>query len=266
MPFVVRADSTAATADPRRAFVLAPGRLADDRLSIELLSLPASDSIEISTDDGELAWLQVLSGDCRLDADPLTPGCIAMLARGAVATLTADATARVLAARVPRAVDYDDRLARLARVLVDWTTEPVLSSEHDARRRIYLASPRLWGTSAVKGEMIIYPPDCSGAAHHHVGAEHFQYLLSGAGVAVLGDTEVPLAAGDLLYNFENELHWFRNDGPADMVFVEFFVPGESTTVWAPGAHACGWEPTGHDIKGREPSRQLSYHIHGQGDV
>jgi len=159
MPFVVRADSTAATADPRRAFVLAPGRLADDRLSIELLSLPASDSIEISTDDGELAWLQVLSGDCRLDADPLTPDCIAMLARGAVATLTADATARVLVARVPRAVDYDDRLARLARVLVDWTTEPVLSSEHDARRRIYLASPRLWGTSAVKGEMIIYPPD-----------------------------------------------------------------------------------------------------------
>ena len=266
MPFIVRAADALPTPDPRRAAVIAPGRLVDDRVSIEIVSLATADSLEIATGDSELAWLQVLSGECALDGEPLTVDWIAMLARGAGAALTASTPARILLVRVPRAADDDPGLMPGARARVDWTTEPVLSSEHDARRRIYLASPGLWGTNAVKGEMIFYPQNCAGAAHHHEGAEHFQYLLSGAGVAVLDGVEVVLNEGDLLYNFENELHWFRNDGDVEMVFVEFFVPGESATVWAPGANACGWEPTGHDIKGREPARQLSYHIHGQGDV
>jgi len=184
MPFVVRSDAMTNTTDPRRAFVIAPGQLADNRLTIELLSLSAGDSVPIATDDTELAWLQVLSGDCHLDADPLTADWIAMVARGSAATITATSDARVLVVRVPRALEYDGGLAREARALVDWTTEPVLSSEHDARSRIYLASPGLWATTAVKGEMIIYPPGCAGAAHHHEGAEHFQYVISGSGVAV----------------------------------------------------------------------------------
>ena len=34
----------------------------------------------------------------------------------------------------------------------------MLDSEYDARKRIYLVTPNLFGTKAVKGEMIIYPP------------------------------------------------------------------------------------------------------------
>ncbi len=266
MPFIVRAADAVPTDDPRRTFLIPPGRLADDRLSIEIVALDPGDVIDIATDGTELAWIQVLSGDCSLDDDPLSPDWIAMLARGAGARLTAAAPSRLFIARVPRAAEDDPALAEGARVLLDWTTEPVLNSEHDARTRIYLASPGLWATHAVKGEMITYPPGCAGAAHHHEGAEHFQYLLAGSGTAVLEGEEMDLHEGDLLYNFENELHWFRNDTDADMVFAEFFVPGVSATVWAPGALACGWEPTGRDIRGREPARELSYHIHGQGDV
>ncbi len=266
MPFIVRAADATPDDDPRRTYLLPPGRLDDDRLTIELVALAPDETLDVATEDSELAWIQVLAGGGTLDGDPLGPDWIAMLARGASARLAATAPTRLLIARVPRASEYDPDLVAHARALIDWTTEPVLNSEHDARTRIYLASPGLWSTHAVKGEMITYPPGSAGAAHHHEGAEHFQFLLSGSGTAVLDGTEAELREGDLLYNYENELHWFRNDTDADMVFAEFFVPGESRTVWAPGAPACGWEPTGLDIRGREPSRQLSYHIHGQGDV
>jgi len=266
MPFTVRAADAEPTDDPRRTYLIPPGRLTDDRMSIEIASLDAADAIDIATEDTELAWIQILGGECSLDDDLLSPDWLVMLARGASAHLTAVTPTRLFIARVPRAAEDDPTLAPETRVLHDWTTEPVLNSEHDSRTRIYLASPGLWGTHAVKGELITYPPGCAGAAHHHEGAEHFQYVLAGSGTAVLEGTEIDLHEGDLLYNYENELHWFRNDTEADMVFAEFFVPGVSATVWAPGALACGWEPTGHDIKGREPARQLSYHIHGQGDV
>jgi hypothetical protein len=62
------------------------------------------------------------------------------------------------------------------------------------------------------------------------------------------------------------VHWSVNRTDADMVFIEFFVPGASRTVWAPGANVCGWNPTEVDIKGRTAARQLAYHVHGQGDV
>jgi len=42
-------------------------------------------------------------------------------------------------------------------------------------------TPKLFGTKAVKGEMIIYPPGMAAANHHHVGAEHFMYVLRGRG-------------------------------------------------------------------------------------
>jgi hypothetical protein len=46
------------------------------------------------------------------------------------------------------------------------------------------------------------------------------------------------------------------------VFVEFFVPGEYRTVWAPGAAVCTWLPTGGDIQGRKPAREIQAHTSG----
>ncbi len=269
VPFVVRSDERApgpSGAGLVREWVLAPGRLPDDRLTLEVIHLDAGAELEVSTTLQELAWLQVLAGEVRLDGVITDRDWICMVSGGRGVRVTASEPAALMLARVPRAADYDPAVSGGMALRVDWSTEPVLDSEHDARRRIYLASSGLWGTEAVKGEMIIYPPGASGAAHHHEGAEHFQFLLAGSGTAVLAGTEVPLATGDLLYNLENEEHWFVNRGEDDMVFVEFFVPGQSRTVWAPGVDVCGWNPTDTDIKGRAAARTLEYHVHGQGDV
>lgn len=273
MPFVVtpedqRAEELAPGVDAR--WILPPGRVSDDRrsddrLRVALVTIAPGTAWTFDTNNDELAWLQVVHGALRAEEEGLTPDHVIMLARGATFVAEAVESTTVLVCRAPFAAQYDPTLTRTIR-RVDWTTEPVLQSEHDSRQRIYLASPGLWGTDAVKGEMIIYPAGASGAAHHHEGAEHFQYILSGSGTAYLGDEVVTLNPGDFLYNFENEVHSFANHTDSDMVFVEFFVPGESRTVWVPGVNVCAWNPTATDIKGREPARTLKAHIHGEGDV
>jgi quercetin dioxygenase-like cupin family protein len=171
-----------------------------------------------------------------------------------------------LLSRVPDALRFGHARGNGARAAksFDWTREPVLQSMHDDRKRIYVATRTLFETSALKGEIIIYPPGATCPAHHHEGAEHYQYVVRGAGIAVIDGLEQPLGAGDVLYNLENEQHWFRNDADEDFIFVEYFVPGTCRTVWAPGADICEWLPTGADIMGREPSRHIPQHSHGDG--
>jgi len=124
----------------------------------------------------------------------------------------------------------------------------------------------LTGTSAYRGEMIFYPPGTEAPAHHHEGADHFQYMLRGKCTAMLAGETAELDAGDVLYNYEMEVHSFVNDSDAEFVFVEFFVPGSCRTVWAPGAEPCAWLPTGVDLMGRTPSRDIGYHVHGAEEV
>jgi quercetin dioxygenase-like cupin family protein len=250
----------------RRRIVLGRGALPDDRLRVEVLDLADGAAHEVTTDARGLAWVEVVSGAIDVIGDVRDRGWVVMIARGRSLPLVARGATQVLVCVAPLAADYDPQLAEGARADVEWSREPVLSSEHDTRQRIYLASPSLWGTDAVKGEMIIYPPGSSGAAHHHEGAEHFQYMLSGTLIADLAGEEHELSAGDLLYNLEHEVHAFRNDSSAEAVFVEFFVPGENTTVWVPGVNACAWNPTGMDIEGREPVREIPSHVHGAIEV
>ncbi|MGI9258664.1 MAG: cupin domain-containing protein, partial [Gammaproteobacteria bacterium] len=197
---------------------------------------------------------------------PLEPNGVTYLPLGYNGTFSAasDGT-RLLMATVPNAVRFDPDVADTPKELqtTDWSHEPVLQSEHDARTRIYMATRTLTGTSAYRGEMIRYPSGTQAPAHHHEGAEHFQYLLKGTCTAILGDETKTLGAGDVLYNYEMEVHSFINDNDEELVFVEFFVPGGCKTIWAPGANPCAWLPTNADIMGRPPSRDISYHVHGE---
>ena len=132
---------------------------------------------------------------------------------GTPITIAATEDLEILATTVPDATRFDPDLAGKPPGIgiVDWSREPVLQSEHDTRQRIYVTTPGLAGTGAIKAEIITYPPGAAAPEHHHEGAEHFQYVLSGAGTAVLNGRYQPLAAGDILYNFENELHYFFTD-------------------------------------------------------
>ena len=221
--------------------------------------------IELGLAERDLAWFQLMEGEAMLSSaagsQPLTAAHVAFLPPGFRGTLAAHNDAIVLYAAVPDAARFDPQLLAQPPQLriVDWTREPVLDSEHDARKRIYLVTPKLSGTRAIKGEMIIYPPGTEAANHHHEGAEHFMVVLAGSGTAWANEQPFHVKTGDLIWYADRERHYLKSDPLEEMRFVEYFVPGECTTIWAPGASVCTWRPTGKDIRGRTPAREIAGH-------
>jgi quercetin dioxygenase-like cupin family protein len=265
---VVREEKVApepAAARARRRRLLTRESVPGTRVLLERLALEAGASVRLEVARGELAWFLVLEGSAVLDSgtarERLTDAHVVCLPPGFEGSLATNAGTGVLYAAVPEAARFDPGLEREPPRLrvVDWTREPVLASRHDARSRIYVATPRLFGTRALKGEMILYPPGTEAPSHHHEGAEHFMYVTRGRGTAYAGGEPFGLRRGDLIYYRDREPHHLKSDCGEELVFVEFFVPGEYRTVWAPGAAVCTWTPTGRDIRGRKPAREIAEH-------
>jgi quercetin dioxygenase-like cupin family protein len=248
-----------------RQRLLTEARVKGTKVLLDRWTLGPGAMIELGLAACDLAWLQLLEGEAALasaaGSQTLTVDQVAFLPPGFRGTLSAHGDAVVLYAEVPDAARLDPQLAAEPPQLriVDWTREPVLDSEHDARKRIYVVTPGLFGTKAIKGEMILYPPGTECPSHHHEGAEHFMYVLAGGGTAWANERPFHVKKGDLIWYADRERHYLKSDPLEGMRFVEYFVPGECTTVWAPGAQVCIWRPTGKDICGRTPVREIARH-------
>jgi len=271
MPIIVRGTEVAVqtiNAGVTKQSLLSQQNTGSDNVLLDVLAFEKDAVFDLEWNGETFGWLQVLEASGSLSGydQALEPNGVTYLPLGYTGTFSAAADGtRLLMATVPEAVRFDPDVAETPSELqtTDWSHEPVLQSEHDARTRIYMATRTLTGTSAYRGEMIRYPSGTQAPAHHHEGAEHFQYVLQGSCTAYLGSETTTIGAGDVLYNYEMEVHSFLNDNDEDLVFVEFFVPGGCKTVWAPGANPCAWLPTGVDSMGRTPSRDISYHVHGE---
>ncbi len=248
-----------------RQRLLTGARVKGTHILLDRWTLGPGAVIEIGIAARDLAWFQLLEGEATLSSNAgsrlLSDAHSVFLPPGFRGTLGARHDAVVLYAEVPDAARFDPVLLRTPPELkvVDWTREPVLDSEHDARKRIYVATPGLFGTKAIKGEMIIYPPGTQASNHHHEGAEHFMYVLAGSGTAWADEQPFHVKKGDFIRYGDGERHYLQSDPREEMRFVEFFVPGECKTVWAPGAAVCTWVPTGKDIRGGEPARAIARH-------
>jgi quercetin dioxygenase-like cupin family protein len=265
---VVHAEDVAAEPhgdNAQRQRLLSAAQVMDTRVLLERWTLAPRGRVDVDVPPGSLAWFQVLEGEIALlhvgREERLTPAHIVFFPPRFRGALASGNGAALLYAEVPEAArldpEFHDKPPGFR--IVDWTREPVLESEHDARKRVYVATPGLFGTRAIKGEMIIYPPGTEAPNHHHEGAEHFMYFTRGRGTAWANETPFPVKQGDLVRYADRERHYLRSEGAGDMVFVEFFVPGEARTIWAPGAAVCAWLPTGRDIEGRRPAREIAAH-------
>jgi quercetin dioxygenase-like cupin family protein len=248
-----------------RQRLLTTARVPGTAILLDRLTLQAGGELALTVPATSLAWLQVLDGNVTLthggDRQTLTVAHVAFLPPGFAGALSAGDGATLLYGEIPEAARLDPRFAQEPPQfrVTDWTREPVLDSEHDARKRIYLVTPKLFGTKAVKGEMIIYPPGTAAANHHHEGAEHFMYVLRGHGTVYANEQPFPVRQGDVIYYPDRERHFLEAAKDEEMVFAEFFAPAEHKTVWVNPAEVCTWLPTGRDIRGRQPAREIEAH-------
>jgi len=246
----------------------------DGKVLLDRLTVEAGGAHALNIGAGDLAWVQILEGAATLThvsgvnsathdsaTESLTHAHIVFLPPGFAGALATINGVTLLYATVPNAARFDAAFTQSPPPfkIVDWTREPVLDSEHDARKRIYMVTPTLFGTKAIKGEMIIYPPGTQASNHHHEGAAHFMYVLKGKGTAYANESPIPVRKGDVIYYDDRERHYLRSEGRVDMVFVEFFVPGLYKTIWAPGAAICTWTPTGRSVSGQKPLREIAKH-------
>jgi quercetin dioxygenase-like cupin family protein len=248
-----------------RQRLLTEERVSGTRILLDRLTLAAGGEARLMVPAQGIAWFQMLEGEAVLahgeSRQPLTDAHVAFLPPSYSATISSSRGAVLLYGEIPDAASLDPALIKNPpgfRVL-DWTREPVLDSEHDARKRIYLVTPKLFGTKAVKGEMIIYPPGTAAANHHHVGAEHFMYVLRGRGTVYANEKPCPVRKGDVIYYPDLERHYLEAAPDDELVFAEFFAPGEFKTIWVDESQICTWRPTGRDIRGRSPAREIKAH-------
>jgi hypothetical protein len=249
----------------KRQPLLTQARFKGTKILLDRIVLEADSNVTLEVATDSLVWFQMLEGEARLNraesVESLTASHIVLLPPGFKGSIQSSSHAALLMAEVPKAAQFDaDFTANPPSFrMIDWTREPMLDSEHDARKRIYVVTPKLFGTKAIKGEMIIYPPGTEASNHHHEGAEHFMYVTQGRGVAYANESPIPVQKGDIIYYADRERHYLRSEGDEPMIFVEFFVPGEYKTIWVPGAAICTWSPTGKSLSGEKPVREIAKH-------
>lgn len=73
--------------------------------------------------------------------------------------------------------------------------------------------------------MVLHPGDCEGGPdNRHRGSDQWLYVLSGSGLAVLGDRRQRLQAGSLVLIERGTTHEIRNSGRTLLKTLNFYVP------------------------------------------
>jgi len=240
-------------------------RVEKTRCRFDLLTLDAGAELAIEVPDTDLAWAQVLEGAAVLHdvggENALDESHVFFLPPGYKGRLTSINGAALVRLELADAVELDPALHSFEpeAQFFDLGAEPVLQSEHDERTRVYVSTKTLFGTTALAAELVIFPAGTISSNHHHVGAEHFQYILRGTGIVFIDETPHRIRPGDLVYKYDGERHYCQNDDDGELAFLEFFAPGEWETVWVNTDHSCTWSPTGENLRGGEPSRRIASH-------
>ena len=65
----------------------------------------------------------------------------------------------------------------------------------------------------------VFPPGSKHDIHRHPNAEEFEYLVSGRGIARVGDTDVELGPGEVVFVPKNDYHGFENTGDEPVFMI-----------------------------------------------
>jgi len=73
----------------------------------------------------------------------------------------------------------------------------------------------------------LFPPGARHEAHRHPNAEEVEYLVSGSGIAYIGDDAVELGPGEAVFVPQNEYHGFENNTDSEVVMAWYYAGAAS---------------------------------------
>jgi quercetin dioxygenase-like cupin family protein len=73
----------------------------------------------------------------------------------------------------------------------------------------------------------LFPPGAKHDIHRHPNAEEVEYLVSGSGIAYVGDDAVELGPGEAVFVPQNEYHGFENNSDAEVVMAWYYAGAAS---------------------------------------
>jgi quercetin dioxygenase-like cupin family protein len=89
-----------------------------------------------------------------------------------------------------------------------------------------VTSANVGAESSVFG-LTVFPPGAKHDIHRHPNAEEVEYIVSGSGVAQVGEDDVEISAGELVFVPRNEYHGFHNTSDGETVMVWTYAPAAS---------------------------------------
>ena len=73
----------------------------------------------------------------------------------------------------------------------------------------------------------LFPPGARHEVHRHPNAEEVEYLVSGSGIAYVGDDAVELGPGEAVFVPQNEYHGFENNSDSEVVMAWYYAGAAS---------------------------------------
>jgi quercetin dioxygenase-like cupin family protein len=109
---------------------------------------------------------------------------------------------------------------------------PHFASTRDTRDRLDLVTENVpVDATRLRADRIIYHPGDTCAKHYHVDSYQVFVVLEGEGLVFTPAGSHRLRAGMTAIVAPEEIHWFENDTTENFIFVEFWAPQPSETVW-----------------------------------
>jgi hypothetical protein len=183
-PTVIVLNKTAVASNPAAGpGVLRRTLLTDENVEaagirFDRLTLPADASFRFEPSARSMVWFQVLEGEAKLKTvytDGLSDRHSVFLPPAFDATLSTERRqgfwrrlihqedargVSLLRAELPNAARFEPEVSTKQPLftVLDWTREPVLQSKNDGRKRVPLVTAETCQTTAIKVQMVIYPP------------------------------------------------------------------------------------------------------------
>lgn len=91
----------------------------------------------------------------------------------------------------------------------------------------WLVTDETVGASKTVFGVTNFPPGSKHELHRHPNAEEVEYLVSGSGIAYVGDDAVRLGPGEAVFVPQNAYHGFENDSGEETVMAWYYAGAAS---------------------------------------